>query len=111
MLTLTLAALFGDTPVVVLAAVSVADARILHGQRVVPGFTSAAPSFTWNGRTVAGAGPAAELERTAVLTGERVVDVGEKVSVVGTLFVINHAPALVGGVFVPGWTEVRVAGD
>jgi hypothetical protein len=113
MLTLTLAALLcPDVPVVDLAVLSPAGARTLHGKRVVATFRVGAPSYTWNGSTVTGPGDRGDdIERTAVLSGERVVDVGEKVTVTGRLWVIDHAPAMVGGVFVPGWVEVRVEGE
>ncbi|HVL16157.1 MAG TPA: hypothetical protein VM529_26535 [Gemmata sp.] len=47
--------------------------------------------------------------RTAVLRGRRLdVEESRRVEVVGMLLVIDHAPCLVGPVFVPGWVEVRV---
>jgi len=48
-----------------------------------------------------------EVERTAVFRGERGIDPGERMEVVGRLFVIGHGPRVVNGVPVPGWAEVR----
>ena len=47
--------------------------------------------------------------RTAVFRGRR-LDVGEgkRIEIVGDLRVIDHAPCVVGTVFVPGWVELRV---
>lgn len=70
-----------------------------------------APTYTLAGRTVIGPANRDDgAERTAVLRGRRLdVKEGERVEVVGRLRVIDHKPAVVGGVFVPAWVEVRVA--
>ncbi|HJZ55597.1 MAG TPA: hypothetical protein VKE74_11585, partial [Gemmataceae bacterium] len=43
-----------------------------------------------------------------VLRGERIIDPGERVTVVGQLRVIDHPARIVNGVPVAGWVEVRV---
>ena len=48
-------------------------------------------------------------ERTAVLREKRLdIDEGQRVEVVGRVWVIDHGPAVMGGVFVPPWVELRV---
>ena len=51
-----------------------------------------------------------DVERTVVLFENRLddVDEGTRLELVGTLHVIRHPAAVVGGVLVEEWTEVRV---
>jgi hypothetical protein len=84
--------------------------RRLSGQIVAATFLNTAPLYTLVGRTVVR--PADREDgavRTAVLRGRRLdVEEGRRVGVVGVLRIIDHAPCLVGTVFVPGWVELRV---
>jgi hypothetical protein len=93
-----------------LDALTLDHARRLSGRLVAATFLNAAPPYTLVGRTVVG--PADREDgavRTAVFRDRRLdVEEGRRVGVVGVLRVIDHAPCLVGTVFVPGWVELRV---
>ena len=92
--------------------ISLERARAMHGRVVVATFLVAKPTYTWRNRTILGAADRDDgAERTAMLRGKRLdIDEGQRVNVVGTLRVIDHGHATVGGEFVPGWTELRVEG-
>ena len=50
-----------------------------------------------------------DVERNVYLKGKRYdVDVGDTITVRGTLRVIRHDAATVNGVLVPEWVEIRV---
>ena len=50
-----------------------------------------------------------DVERNVYLKGKRYdVDVGDTLTVRGTLRVIRHDAATVNGVLVPAWIEIRV---
>jgi hypothetical protein len=89
---------------------TVADAQKLHGQRVEVFVEVGSPVDVGDGFTVAAAYERPDrVERHVYLTGERHgIAVGDVLIVSGTLRVIRHADATVNGVFVPGWTEIRV---
>ena len=107
MLTIVLA--FFPAPVP-LDSISVERARMWDGMLVMADFLVAKPSYTLLGATVVGAMDRGDgIERTAVLRGNRLdVDMGKRAAVVGYLVVIDHPATFVGGVLVPGWTEIRV---
>jgi hypothetical protein len=93
-----------------LDALTLEHARHLSGRVVSATFLNTAPLYTLAGRTVVGP---VDREygavRTAVLRGRRLdIEEGRRIEVVGMLRVIDHAPCLIGMVFVPGWVEVRV---
>jgi hypothetical protein len=113
-----LAAMLSTQPAPVgidLARITVDDARTLNGKRVSATFTTGKPSYSLNGATVTGPADqendAGAVERTAVLRGEQIIDPGERMVVAGRLPVIDHGPAIVNGVPVAGWVEVRVEED
>ena len=86
-------------------------ARHLHGRLVVTSFILAKPGYTWARRTVLGAADRDDGAEQTTQVRERLdIDQGERVNVLGVLKVRDHKPAVVGGVFVPGWTQLRVAG-
>jgi len=98
-----------------LDGISIERASALHGRVVVASFVVAKPSYTWPDRkggtiTVIGAADKDDgAERGAVLKGKRLdVEEGKRVVLVGVLRVIRHVAAVVGGVVVPAWTEIRV---
>jgi hypothetical protein len=94
-----------------LDGISLERARAMNGKLVRASFLNVAPAYTMLGRTVIGPANREDgAERTAVLRGNRLdVDEGERVNIVGTLKVIDHKPAVVNGVAVTAWVEVRVA--
>lgn len=103
-----------DRPAVIdLDAIAVAEARKLHGRAVLATLTADTPAVLRDQGddvvTPVGPAPVDELERVAVLKGRRLdVMPGDKLKVRGVLDVIDHPAAVVGGVLVPAWVEVRV---
>src|SRR4051794_4373755 len=95
-------------------SISISDAERLEGKLVVTTFTVAAPAFTWGEgkslRTVTGPASQDGTERTVILKGNRLRDAdrGARVTVVGTLRVIHHAPSAVGTMPLGEWTELRI---
>lgn len=85
-------------------------ARTLHGKPVTVTLFVAKPVFAAGGRTTIGADDHPDgAERVAYLKGRRYdVREGTRVTVTGTLRVIDHPGAFVGTTFVPPWTEIRV---
>ncbi len=110
MLALVLLTFRADPLPIAFDALDVGRARTLHGQRVAVSLLVAKPSYTWAGRTVIGAADAGDsAERNATLRGHRYgVTEGNRVTVRGTLRVIDHPAAFVGNEFVPQWVEIRV---
>jgi len=117
MLTLALAALFGAQPVaapVPFDAITPERAAELDGQPVVVTFTVGTPPYTWEraGKVVTVCGPldVDEAERVVVLKGDRLKDVdrGKRMRASGVLRVIRHPAAVVAGIEVAEWVEVRV---
>jgi hypothetical protein len=84
------------------------DASRLHGKPVVAKFAAVAPSFTWRGKTVTGAGERGDVAQTVVLSDERFIDVSDEVTLTGRLFVIRHPADMVSGQVVPKWVEIRI---
>jgi hypothetical protein len=69
----------------------------------------AKPSYTLVGSTVIGAADRDDgAERTAVLRGNHLDIVGDRVVVVGVVRVIEHGPYVVNQVLVERWVELRV---
>ena len=93
---------------------TVEDARRMHGQEVVVTFKVGAPAYTWGEGaklvTVVGPGEVDEHERAVTLRGDRLrqMDMGRKVTASGRMQVIDHPAAVVAGIDVPAWTELRV---
>ena len=85
-------------------------ARSLHGKQVLVTFLVAKPPYSEKGITVVGAVDLPDgAERVAYLVGKRNnVDEGKRITVAGTLRVIQHEASFVGGQIVPTWTEIRV---
>ena len=104
--------LFAACPVVDLDRLTPAAARELTGRPCWVTFLPVGPADTVRGVTVVGAAEQPDgVSRTAVLKGERFdVKEGRRLTVRATVRVIDHPPAFVNGVFVPGWTEVRAEG-
>lgn len=96
-------------PRVQLPWLSVEKARALHGKRCRVSFGADAPPYTVGEFTVCGPADRGDgIERVVMLRGaDRDVE-GKWLSVVGTLRVIDHPAAVVNGVAVPGWTEIRL---
>jgi hypothetical protein len=96
-----------------LGTITADRARLLDGRRVTASLLVTKPPYTWSGDTVVGAADQDDAaERVAVLAGERLdVDVGERIEVRGVLLVIDHPPAVVSGVLIEGWAEIRVEED
>jgi hypothetical protein len=88
---------------------SLEQARNLHGQRVEVFVEVGCPVDVGDGLTdVATYERSDGVERHVYLTGEyRDIEAGDTLTVTGTL-VIHHDEAVVNGVRVPGWTEIRV---
>lgn len=91
-----------------LDVISVERAWVLDGRPVRSTFTVSCPPDTHGDLTVLGAGHD-EVERTAIVPKNLLVDTGHDVSLVGVLRVIQHPPGAVNGVFVKGWTEIRIS--
>lgn len=93
-----------------LGGVTLPHARAIAGRLVVASFVVATPPDTPLGRTVLGAAERDDgVSRTAVLRGRLDADVGQRVTAVGVLRVVDHPPWRgSNGVFVPGWAEIRV---
>lgn len=110
MLTFALLALCADPFPIAFDTLELGRARTLHGQPVTVSVLVAKPAYTWAGRTVIGAGELGDgVERTATLRGHRLnVEEGKRVTVRGTLRVIERAAHERGRVLDPAWTEVRV---
>jgi hypothetical protein len=89
---------------------TVEDARKLQGCQVEVFLELGCPADVGNGFTVAGACEKNDgVERAVYLSGERHdLAAGDKLTASGTLRVVEHGDAVVNGVFVPGWTEIRV---
>ncbi|MDB5314067.1 MAG: hypothetical protein JWO38_8269 [Gemmataceae bacterium] len=89
---------------------SLDQANRLNGRRVTVTLLVDTPVYCDGERTiVGGADRPDEVTRGVILRGERYdVDEGDKITVSGTLRVISHRAAVVNGVAVAGWTEIRV---
>jgi hypothetical protein len=109
MLVLAIAVLALPQPVA-LDGISVERARTLHGKLVSTSFMVAKPAYTILGCTVIGAADRDDgAERGITLRGTRLdIDVGDCISVVGVMRVIDHPPAFVNGQWVLAWVELRV---
>lgn len=117
--TLTLVTLLTVTqpvppPALQFDTLTLADAKRLNGTETVIQFRVGLPPYTWLIgdvlHTVTGPTEAEdEQERTVVLRGNRLADLkeGRRIRVVGTLRVLHHKEALVNGVKVPAWDEIR----
>lgn len=86
---------------------SVAQAWGNNGRLVVTTFTISCPTDTHGEVTVIGAGWD-EVERSAYVPKDLLLDKGREVTVVGTLRVKVHPPAWVNGQKVDKWTEIWV---
>ncbi|MCE9564441.1 MAG: hypothetical protein K8U57_20580 [Planctomycetes bacterium] len=93
-----------------LGATTLDRASTLDTQPVTVSFIVGRPTYTLLGRTMAGTVDRDDdVERGAVLLGKRLdVKEGERVTVRGTLRVIQHKADVVNGAIVPAWYEVRV---
>lgn len=93
-------------------ALTLKDANCSLGR--VPTFVVRMLAFTWgegkNLRTVTAPADGGNFERTVILKGNRLHDVelGAKLTVVGTLRVIQHPSAIIGRIQFGGFTEVRI---
>src|SRR5262245_61936433 len=89
---------------------SVEDALKLHGSRVEVFLELGCPVDVGDGYTDAAAYDRDDgVERHVYLVGEHHdLGAGDVLTVSGTLRVVRHRDATVNGVFVPGWTEIRV---
>jgi hypothetical protein len=85
-------------------------ARTLDGQRVLVTFLVGKPLYTWKGATIIGTDDTSDgIERTAVLKGKRLdVKEGRRVTVTGTLRVIDHPARRIGKEVVLPWSEIRI---
>lgn len=89
-------------------------AERLHGKRVVATFTVGTASYTWGegAKLITVTGPRAPGSggHTAILKGNRLSDTdpGMRVTVVGTLRVIQHPTTTHGKTTFGGFTEIRV---
>lgn len=117
MLTITLLTLAAAQPIaapIPFDAITLERAAELDGRPVTVTFTSARPAYTWGEgkgvRTWCGPAEGDDVERTVSLRGNRLAqaDEGAKLRVSGRLRVIRHPTAVVGGLEVPAWTEIRV---
>ncbi len=86
---------------------SVAQAWASNRRLVVTTFTISCPTDTHGDVTVIGAGWD-EVERSAYVPKDGLLDKGQEVTVVGVLRVTVHPPAWVNGQFVPVWTEIWI---
>ena len=95
---------------VALDTISVERAEELDGKLVTASLLVAKPFYVLAGKTVVGGPDQVDgIERGIVMSGDRYdAAEGKRIAVTGQLWVIDHAPALVGTVFVPGWREIRV---
>ena len=91
-----------------LDVIPVAEAWTYHGRVVRSTFTVSCPPDTHGELTVVGAGHD-DVERTAFLPKDLLLDAGQDVTVIGVLEVIAHPPAVVNGTRVPAWPELRQA--
>lgn len=100
--------LFCTAPHVDLDRLTPEAAAGLAGRPVWVSVLVAAPPYTWNNTTVVGgAGQPDQVERV-VVKGKRLdVGMGKRVVVRAAVRVAEHRAAVVNGVFVPGWVEVR----
>ena len=92
-----------------LDVITVPQAWALNGQRVVTSFTISCPPDTHGEVTVIVAGHD-EVERTAYVPKDWLLDMGQDVTVVGVMRVRVHPPAWIMGQFVPVWTEIWIEG-
>jgi hypothetical protein len=96
-------------PRVQLPWLSLDKARQLHGQRVRASFGAETPPYTVGDRTVCGPADRGDgVERVVILKGAGRDVEARWISVVGVLKVIDHPAAVVNGVKVPAWIEVRM---
>lgn len=93
-----------------LDGISIEHARSLRGKLVAASFLVAKPNDIVLGRTVIGAADRDDgAERIALLKGKRLdKEVGQRVTVIGKLRVIDHPPYFAGRELVPRWLEIRV---
>lgn len=90
------------------------EARSLNDKIVTATFTVGKPAFTWGeGKslcTVTAPRGVDAIERTVILKGNRLdeLDLGEKVTVVGTLRVIQHPAAKIGEKSFSAFPEIRI---
>ena len=98
-------------PAVAFDRLTLSDAAALNGAEVAITFTVGRPVYTWPRplRTVCGPDEIDDQERTAVLRGQRMTELreGMRVRAVGVVRVIHHEAAVVNGVVVPKWDEIR----
>jgi hypothetical protein len=92
-----------------LDVMTVAQAWALNGKWVVTSFTISCPPDTYCETTVIGAGTD-EVERSAYVPKDLLLDKGQDVTVVGVLRVKINPPAWVNGQRVPVWTEIWAEG-
>lgn len=110
MLRLLLAALTSPAIIaqpVELDVIRPADAVPLNGRYVRTTFTVACPPDHTEFTTVIGCG-FDDVERTAYLPKDLLLDVGDEITVAGSLEVVPHPPLVINGQRVPAWTEIRI---
>ncbi|VTR92529.1 unnamed protein product [Gemmata massiliana] len=109
MFALAFLALAADPLPLSLDTISVERARTLNGKPVIVTMFVAKPIDQLRGRTIVGAVDLPDgIERGAHLNGHCYNLEGTRITVTGTLWVIDHRAAFVDGVLVPAWTEIRV---
>ncbi len=93
-----------------LETLSLHQARALDGQRVQVTFIIGKPPYRWEASTIIGTDDTPDaIERTAILKGRRLdVKEGRRITVTGTLKVIDHPARMVGREIIPPWTEIRL---
>jgi hypothetical protein len=93
-----------------LYAMTLEEARTLHGYRVEVFLEAGCPVDVGDGYTMVGGYEKDDgVSRAVRLRGERHdIDPGDVVTADGVLRVIEHDAATVNGVLVPGWIEIRV---
>lgn len=99
----------GTGPAVDLDTLTVQQADALHGQVVRATVTVVNPPDAVGWWSVLGDDIGA-FTRTVVVPRTLAIDRGDVVRVVGVLETIRHPAAVVNGVQVPAWDEVRVTG-
>lgn len=93
-----------------LELISLRQARYLEGKPAIATFIVGKPPYTFKSSTIVGTEDTPDwIERTVVLNGKRLdVKEGRRLTVTGTLRVIDHTARRIGKEVVPPWTEIRV---